>query len=118
MEYRLSPENAAAHAAERILENRKISLWPTELKYIFWSRKWTPLLLGMLALLFLVQVYLKGESAIPVLIDILSFLISYTFVWSSFVMVLKYIARTEARKEKYDWAIEYTILHAGTNEKE
>ena len=65
----------------------------------------------MLALLFCVQVYLKGESEIPVLIDILSFLISYTLVWESFVTVLKYVVRTEARKPKYDWAIEYKLLH-------
>ena len=119
VEFRLSPEDAAAHAADKILENRKISLWPRELKYIFCSKKWTPLLLGMLALLFCVQVYWKGESEIPVLIDILSFLITYTLVWESFVTVLKYAMRTEARKPKYDWAIEYNLLHnAGTFEKE
>lgn len=116
VEFRSSPEDAAAYAADKILENRKISLWPRELKYIFCSKKWTPLLLGMLALLFLVQVYFKGEPEIPVLIDILSFLITYTLVWESFVTVLKYVCRKEALKPEYDWAVEYKILHESDQE--
>lgn len=116
VEFRLSPEDAAAHAADKILENRQLKLAPVELVHIFFGKKYGPLMFAMLALLLLVNVYVKGWPWMVAIIDVVSFLGIYTAMWAVTLVFCKYLLRKEALKPEYDWAVEYKILHGSDQE--
>ena len=116
VKFRSSPEDAAAYAADKILENRQLKLAPVELVHIFFSKKYGPLMFAMLALLLLVNVYVKGWPWMVAIIDVVSFLGIYTAMWAVTLVFCKYLLRKEALKPEYDWAVEYKILHGSDQE--
>jgi hypothetical protein len=116
VKFRSSPEDAAAYAADKILENRQLKLAPVELVHIFLGKKYGPLMFAMLALLLLVNVYVKGWPWMVAIIDVVSFLGIYTAMWAVTLVFCKYLLRKEALKPEYDWAVEYKILHGSDQE--
>ena len=116
VKFRSSPEDAAAYAADKILENRQVKLAPVELVHIFFGKKYGPLMFAMLALLLLTNVYVKGWPWMVAIIYVVSFLGIYTALWAVTLVACKYFLRKEALKPEYDWAVEYKILHESDQE--
>lgn len=116
IKFRKSPEEAAAYAADKILENRQLKLAPVELVHIFFGKKYGPLMFAMLALLLLTNVYVKGWPWMVAIIDVVSFLGIYTATWAVTLVACKYVIRKEALKPEYNWAVEYKILHESDQE--
>ena len=116
VKFRSSPEDAAAYAADKILESRQLKLAPVELVHVFFGKKYGPLMFAMLALLILTNVYGKGWSWMESVIEAVLFTILYTAIWAVTLVFCKSLLRKEALKPEDDWAIEYKILHESDQE--